>query len=350
MPKLDEFARRAGLITPSDQEGDDIKPPSAENTGVSVVICCHNGERRIAHTLEELAKSEVKFPVETILVDNNSTDSTSQTARNAWEGLKHPFSLRIVHEPRLGLAYARRRGVNEATYENIVFCDDDNWLAPNYLSIAREILSDPKVGAAGGQAEPVFEGPVPAFAYSHGFGTTLGIQAISTGEVSSGHLWGSGLAIRRRDLAGIYRCPVLPIVTDRAGALSSASGEDYEICWALRVTGKSLRYDERLKFRHFVPQQRLQLDYVLKQAQGLTWNPQMRRFAAALDIMHRDGRARAAVKSAVWWLLHCYWPEERRYQASRFLAACGWRRQLNGVDRKIYDAYRWLRSASASNL
>jgi hypothetical protein len=66
--------------------------------------------------------------------------------------------------PGPGLAYARRRGVMEAAYEYIVFCDDDNWLAPDYLSIAREILFDPKVGAAGGQAEPEFEGPVPAFA------------------------------------------------------------------------------------------------------------------------------------------------------------------------------------------
>jgi glycosyltransferase involved in cell wall biosynthesis len=314
-------------------------------SGVSVVICCHNGERRIAQTLAALARSESKFPVEAILVDNNSTDGTSRTAREVWERLKPPFRLLIVHEPQLGLAYARRRGVMEAAYEYIVFCDDDNWLAPDYLSIAREILFDPKVGAAGGQAEPVFEGPVPAFAYSHGFGTTLGIQAISSRDIGSGYLWGSGLAFRRSDMSTVYRCPVLPLATGRTGVLSAASGEDLEICWALRVMGKSLRYDERLKFRHFVPQQRLQLEYVLKQAHGSTWNPQMRRFAAALDIMHRDGRIKAALKSAVWWLLHFYWPAERRYQASRFFAACGWRGRMNGIELKIYDAYKWLRPA-----
>jgi glycosyltransferase involved in cell wall biosynthesis len=312
---------------------------------VSVVICSHNGESRIAPTLEALAKSEVGFPVEVILVDNNSTDGTCRTAREVWERLSPSLKLRIVQEPQLGLAYARRRGVKEAAYEYIVFCDDDNWLAPDYLSVACEILSDPKVGAAGGQAESVFEGPVPVFAYSHGFGIALGIQALSSGDVPSGYLWGSGLAVRRSDLSTVYRCPVLPLVTDRVGVLSAASGEDYEICWALRVMGKSLHYDERLKFRHFVPQQRLQLDYVLKQAQGSKWNFRMRRFAAALDVMHRDGRAKAAVKSVLWWLFSLMSPEERRYHACRFLAACGWRSRMNDIEFKIYDAYKWLRAA-----
>jgi glycosyltransferase involved in cell wall biosynthesis len=317
----------------------------ASGVSVSVLICSYNGKSRITPTLEALAKSVVGFPVEVILVDNNSSDGTSLTAREVWERLGTSLQLRVVHEPQLGLAYARRRGVKEAACEYIVFCDDDNWLAPDYLSVAREILSDPKVGAAGGQAEPVFEGPVPAFAYSHGFGATLGIQAVSSGDIDSGHLWGSGLACRRSDMSTVYRCPVLPLATDRTGVLSAASGEDLEICWALRVMGKSLRYDERLKFRHFVPQQRLQLEYILKQAHGSPWNPQMRRFAAALDIMHRDGRIKSALKSAVWCLMHFYWPAERHYQASRFFAACGWRGMMNGIELKIYDAYKWLRSA-----
>ena len=47
------------------------------------------------------------------------------------------------------------------------------------------------------------------------------------------------LAARRSDLLKIYQCPGFPILTDRAGGSSSASGNDSEICWALTVLGKT---------------------------------------------------------------------------------------------------------------
>src|SRR5215472_12566 len=195
---------------------------------VSVLICSHNGKARIAATLEALAKCEASFPVEVILIDNNSTDGTAQAASAVWAGLDPPFKFRVVFEPELRLAYARRRGVREASNDLVVFCDDDNWLSRDYLSIVVQILSDPRVGATGGQVEPVFEGPVPCFAYSHGYWFALGIQALSSGDVthSRGYLWGAGLAMRRSDLLTIYRCPVFPILTDRVGAASSSSGND----------------------------------------------------------------------------------------------------------------------------
>jgi glycosyltransferase involved in cell wall biosynthesis len=184
---------------------------------VSVLICSHNGKAWIAAKLEALAKCEATFPVEIILIDNNSDDGTAQAASVVWGRLGSPFNFRVVFEPRLGLAFARRRGVMEADNDFLVFCDDDNWLSRDYLSIAAQILSDPNVGAVGGQVEPVFEGPVPCFAYSHGYWLALGIQALSSGDVTHnrGYLWGAGLAVRRSDLLTIYRCPVFPILTGR---------------------------------------------------------------------------------------------------------------------------------------
>src|SRR5262249_51860930 len=122
---------------------------------VSVLICSHNGKARIAATLEAVSKCEASFPVEVILIDNTSTDGTAQMASAVWGRLDTSFKFGVVFEPELGLSYARRRGVMEARYEFLVFCDDDNWLSRDYLSTAAEILSGPGVGAAGGQIEPV---------------------------------------------------------------------------------------------------------------------------------------------------------------------------------------------------
>jgi glycosyltransferase involved in cell wall biosynthesis len=315
----------------------------------SVIICSHNGKARISPTLEALARCDAKFPVEIILVDNASTDGMAQTARQVWTQLDSPFDFRILLEPRQGKTYAQRTGTIEASHEFIIFCDDDNWLFPDYLTIAAEILSDPKVGAVSGQAEPVFDGPVPSLVYSHGYWLALGIQALSSGDVtdSRGHLWGAGLAVRRSDLLTIYRCPGLPILTGPAGVLSAARGEDSELCWALTVLGKRLIYDERLKLRHFIPRERLQIGYFRKRADGVDWGPRMHRFATALDLIHRNGWVRPAIESAVRSLRHWNWPEERRYQASMFFAACGWKSRMSSVELKLYVAYKWLQSAGA---
>ena len=156
------------------------------------------------------------------------------------------------------------RAREHARNEFIVYCDDDNWLAPDYLIVAKEIFLDPKVGGASGQAEPVFEGDTPTFVYSHGNWLALGIQALNTGDVTNsvGYLWGAGMVARRTDLMKIFECPYLPILSGPSGVLSIARGDDNELCWAIAVLGKRLIYDERLKIKHFMPRERLNMAYL----------------------------------------------------------------------------------------
>lgn len=322
----------------------------------SVVICCHNSGTRIAATLEVLSKCETRFPVEVILVDNGSTDNTTSIATSTWERVGKPFSLRIVPEPKLGQAFARRTGVINAKNDIVVFCDDDNWLAPDYLVIAADVLSDPKVGAVSGQADAVFEGPVPSFVYSHGYWLALGIQALSTQDVTESRkfLWGAGLAVRRGDLSTIYQCPSFPILTGRSGTLSAASGDDNELCWAITLLGRSLVYDERLYLRHFMPRERLQIGYLRSRAvatdKTITWDGKIQRFTAGLSAISQRGRAKSAISSAIRWLRYLGWPDERNFHASMFLAACGWKGLMSDVERRLYIAFGWLRFAAATSL
>lgn len=322
----------------------------------STVICCYNSETRISATLEALSKCETRSPAEVILVDNGSTDNTTSIAEKAWERAGNPYTLRIVTEPQLGLTYARRTGVFNAKHDIVVFCDDDNWLAPDYLMITGEALSDPKVGAVSGQADPIFEGPVPSFVYSHGHWLALGIQALSTGDVTESRkfLWGAGLAIRRKDLLTIYQCPSLPILTGRSGTLSAASGDDNELCWAITLLGKRLVYDERLYLRHFMPRERLQIGYLRSRAavtgKTITWDEKIQRFTAGLNTISQRGRARSAISSAIRWLRYLSWPDERNFHASMFLAACDWKGPMSDVERRLYIAFGWLRFAAATPL
>src|SRR5687767_6074626 len=110
--------------------------------GISVVICTLNGAARLRPTLAALSGSEHRFPAEVVLVDNASTDGTPSIAETIWRDLGSPFPLRIVPERQPGLVFARRTGVRNAVHDVVVFCDDDNHLAPDYLQTAATIMAD----------------------------------------------------------------------------------------------------------------------------------------------------------------------------------------------------------------
>ena len=146
--------------------------------GLSVIICCHNSSEKITTTLKHLHE-QIQYPglpYEIILVDNNCTDRTVDIATNFWNTQVDAFPLHVVVEDQPGLSYARRKGILSSKFEYLTFCDDDNWLCPEYLKktiILFETLVD--VSLIGGIGEPVFESEAPAwFMNVKGFGYAIG--------------------------------------------------------------------------------------------------------------------------------------------------------------------------------
>ena len=127
---------------------------------LSVIICTHNPREDYLHrTLEGLkGQSQPRANWELLLIDNHSDQLLSMRFDLSW----HPNG-RIVREEELGLTPARLRGVQESRSELLIFVDDDNVLAPDYLSLAVEIsAAHPNLGTWGGQSIPEFEGIPPA--------------------------------------------------------------------------------------------------------------------------------------------------------------------------------------------
>ena len=108
-----------------------VKEPTTQTSykrGISIVIVTYNGLTRLKPTLEHLAKQiGIDFSVELLVIDNCSTDGTGKFVIDTWKKLHNPFNLRVILEKTPGQMYARERGVNEATYRYILYCDDDNW-------------------------------------------------------------------------------------------------------------------------------------------------------------------------------------------------------------------------------
>ena len=109
---------------------------------VSLVIPVYNEESHLAACLDAIAAQTVQ-PFEVIVVDNNSTDQTVAIAQ------RYPF-VRLLHEKRQGVVFARDRGFTAARGDVIGRTDGDSILAPDWVAEIHRIFANPTVDAASG--------------------------------------------------------------------------------------------------------------------------------------------------------------------------------------------------------
>lgn len=239
--------------------------------GISVVICCYNAKTRIVPTLQHLQKQEFQKTVnwEVVVVDNASTDNTSEAAQQVWN--ENPVTkLSVVIENIPGLMNARRRGITEASYEIVSFIDDDNWVNHDWVQKVSEIFTLYKdAGACGGKVEAVFEKNEPAWFHQFRGSFAVGEQADQSGFIddTKGFLWGAGLSIKKSAWNELMQKGFQPMTTGRDGQKMSA-GEDTEICYALRLLGYRLYYSNELLLQHFMPENRMSVSYLEKMTHG----------------------------------------------------------------------------------
>lgn len=240
--------------------------------GVSVIVCCYNSESIIRNTMEHLFAQRVQndLQFEIILVDNNSKDKTVVTAKTVAQEQNNKYPLRVVTEEEQGLSYARIRGLKEARYNYVLFCDDDNWLEESYISTAYNILrNNDDIGVLGGRGEAVSNIDFPNWFYSYNYYYAVGVQDLFSGDVSyKGYVWGAGFMLKKQIALNFLNHGFQFFCTGRKGD-DLLAGEDAEICKWYLLAGKKLWYDESLVFKHFIPEKRLTKEYFKSLEQGI---------------------------------------------------------------------------------
>ncbi len=152
---------------------------------VSIVIPVYNEADTIAACLEAIAAQSVQ-PKEVIIVDNNSTDGTSQIVR------RYPF-VKLLHEPNQGVVYARATGFDAARGDIIGRIDADTMLPADWVACLQEIFADQTVHATSGRAdytEIVLERPLSKF-------ELVFRRWLARRMRSSLFLYGANMALRR---------------------------------------------------------------------------------------------------------------------------------------------------------
>ncbi|TGE25622.1 glycosyltransferase [Hymenobacter aquaticus] len=247
--------------------------PVRPERGITVLICTYNSATRITETLQALARQQVnatEFAVEVLLVDNASTDATSQVAAATFEQLDFPFPYQVLYEGKSGKSNALELGFATARYEYVCIVDDDNWLQPDYLALAWEVMEkDPKIGALGGIGRPQCEITPPFWFKDFAAIYAADTQAPHQGDITAGpsYVYGAGCVVRKAAWEKIYRAGFKSMLTGRHGD-KLTSGEDNEMCYAFVLAGYKIWYDERLRFQHFIPAKRLTWNYVERIFEG----------------------------------------------------------------------------------
>lgn len=228
---------------------------------ISVIICTYNQAEMLQGALNSwLTVQKAESNTELIIVDNNSTHHTRKVVES-FQSIC-PSRLRYVRETRVGLSFARNRGVQEASGSIVAFVDDDIYFDRGWLkAIVKAFNDNPGVDGAGGKSIPKFESDRPDW-------ITEDLYQIygSTGSGDEGrllvfpeHPFGLNMAFRK-----VVFSQIGEFNTDlgRIGN-SLLSNEEKDIFYRMSLAGLKVFYSPKAVLYHRIPLDRMDKRWIL---------------------------------------------------------------------------------------
>jgi glycosyltransferase involved in cell wall biosynthesis len=239
----------------------------------SVIICTLNPRIQVLQRVLQALQGQT-LPLEQwqlIVVDNGSQPDLRSQLDLSW----HPHA-QCVREERPGQLAARVCGYRCSAAELLVYVDDDNVLAADYLAQCVALSAEhPDVAVWSGQSSPEFQQP-PA-EWTRRWWPMLAIAQFSEDEVMT--QWqvgqplphGAGMAVRREVMKTYveryYPAPLRSSLGRTQRSLMSADDNDITLC-ALNEGWSCGRFTQ-LQLTHIIPPQRLTQEYLLRLTAGM---------------------------------------------------------------------------------
>lgn len=236
----------------------------------TVAIPTYNGEHRLPELLEKL-RAQVQtepFSWEVIVVDNNSRDQTAKVVRSYQDDF--PCPLRYCFERRQGVAYARKRAIQESQGELVGFLDDDNLPISTWVAAAYAFAQAyPMAGAYGSQIHGDFEVEppeslrklIPFLAI-----TERGSKPLKYEPSQKLLPPAAGLVVRKQ--AWIESVPERIILCGRVDK-NMVCGDDLEAILHIQHAGWEVWYNPAMEMQHKIPTWRLEREYLLPFFRGV---------------------------------------------------------------------------------
>jgi glycosyltransferase involved in cell wall biosynthesis len=231
--------------------------PSPE---ITVAICTYNRAALLGDALRTLEQQETggEFSFEILIVDDGSTDDTSEVIRGFIE--RSVIATRVVRGPGKGVGPARNRAVEESAGSWIVFMDDDLVAEREWLRELFRVTRQTGAAIVGGAVR--LRLPEDEIARLSATCRTI------LGEVVYGFA-------EPRQLVGPQAGPRYPVIImggnvmiarsvfDTIGMFDggASAGEDGDLWRRADEAGLEIWHNPKAMTRHFVPPDRLTEEY-----------------------------------------------------------------------------------------
>lgn len=210
---------------------------------ISVVIPVRNEQDEIESCLGAFTRQTFEGSFEVVVVDNASTDGTAGRVRAF--ASRHPgLDVRLVHEPRLGVARASQTGFAEAQYDLIARTDADTLVDDRWFEAIAEGFRDERVAALCGHVGFRDHQPLQRWL---GLERLIGLHQRTHVRLRKPHFWGFNFAVRRdafQRAGGFDTRLKLAEDLDLGLRIQSALRPEERIVYApmMRVASSSRRY------------------------------------------------------------------------------------------------------------
>lgn len=228
---------------------------------LSLIIATYNRSRQLLTTLDSVAaQSAPAAEWECVVVDNNSSDDTSQVVRD-FAASHRGLNIRCVVEPRQGLSHARNCGMAHSSGEYIAIIDDDERIVPDFISAYIDLFdSHPEAASAGGVI--IAEYPTGRPRWISRYTERPIANPMNFGgrvrEFPRGHIPGGGNMAVRRSI--IERYGGFDTSLGRCGT-TLAGGEESDLFERLAAAGERCFYTPRAVMYHIIPPRKLTREY-----------------------------------------------------------------------------------------
>ncbi len=222
--------------------------------GASILITTYNRAAILADTLRSASALHLPEGVraEILVIDNNCTDRTPETVAQA--AAASPIPMRRVLETRQGLSYSRNRGLTEASFDWVVYFDDDVRIVPHWIEACFEAIDTLKPDCVVGPVTPAFESEPPAYISPRVLDSLCSTYSRKGDELMvlppevAHQVPGCNFAVRKQvalDAGGFdprFGC----------GGETQRSGDDFEFGHRLNRAGRRVVYQPRCSVQHLI--------------------------------------------------------------------------------------------------